>query len=943
MERERELAVLRGALGHARDGHGSLVVIDANQGLGKSALVDAAAGFASELGMEVLRARGRELERHYAFGGAMQLFAQRLADARPAERARLLSGAAELAEPVLEAGGASPDSTGEDEGQAYSILHGLHWLCQNLAEGTGAAVIVDDAAMIDEPTQRFLHYLVERIVELPVALIITRHPVEPTPGPPPLAAFDVMPATRTIRPEPLSPDGVARVVRAALPTAGDDLVWACMTATGGIPFLVHELISAIESDPDPVTPERVPLYGPATVARSVITRLSRLTFGAAALARAVAVLGDGIHLRHAAELAGIEPAMAPRVADSLAAVGILRVEQTLAFVHPLVRAAVHNELPTAERAYMHLEAARLLHEAGEAADLVALHLLDAQPSGSAWATECLREAARAAIVRGAPASAMRLLRRALEEPPARHERGSILVELGRAEAAAGDRSAIVHLEQGLVLTGEPAARAHVELSIGRLLAAQGDHPGAVAAFGRGLDVVESADVIPGSDRELVAQLTASMLTASRFVVSDHPLVRARFAAELQDPGRGDTVAERLLLAQAAVERALSGSAASEVAELALRAVSQDGLDEGPTGRAAALSAAQALTWAGDLDAAFALLDAEIALAEECGMVHDYATACHHRALVHIAAGNVADAVVDAQVALDGRRFGWRLAFPRTCAALAVMLVERGELPAAHEALALAGARADWLDHASWTDLVAARARVALADGRPADALNDYLECGLRQDEFGAPNPAVMAWRSGAATAALRLSDRETATHLAGEELDLACAFGAAPATGVALRTSGEVAGGSAGVALLEASVEILDGSGAELELAYSQVALGGMLRRANRRAAAREPLRIGLDLARRCGSAALALRARDELVAAGGRPRREALSGIEALTPSERRTAELGADGLTNREIAETLFVTVKTVEWHLRNAYAKLEITSRSELSEAMRAGVAA
>ena len=130
---------------------------------------------------------------------------------------------------------------------------------------------------------------------------------------------------------------------------------------------------------------------------------------------------------------------------------------------------------------------------------------------------------------------------------------------------------------------------------------------------------------------------------------------------------------------------------------------------------------------------------------------------------------------------------------------------------------------------------------------------------------------------------------------------------------------------------------LLEGSHAALERASALVELGAALRRARRRAAAREYLQSGADLARRCGAETLVARAREELVASGSRPRRVELTGVEALTPRERQVAELAADGLSNREIAEKLFVTLKTVEWHLRNAFEKLEVASRAELRDAL------
>jgi ATP/maltotriose-dependent transcriptional regulator MalT len=145
-------------------------------------------------------------------------------------------------------------------------------------------------------------------------------------------------------------------------------------------------------------------------------------------------------------------------------------------------------------------------------------------------------------------------------------------------------------------------------------------------------------------------------------------------------------------------------------------------------------------------------------------------------------------------------------------------------------------------------------------------------------------------------------------------------------------------GGEQGLNDLREAADLAAKAGARLEHARALVELGAALRRANQRTAAREPLRTGLDLAHRSGATRLAQRARDELLAAGARPRREALTGLEALTTSERRVAELAATGRSNPEIAQALFVTLNTVEGHLRHAYQKLSISSRDQLPDALR-----
>ena len=185
-------------------------------------------------------------------------------------------------------------------------------------------------------------------------------------------------------------------------------------------------------------------------------------------------------------------------------------------------------------------------------------------------------------------------------------------------------------------------------------------------------------------------------------------------------------------------------------------------------------------------------------------------------------------------------------------------------------------------------------------------------------------------------AAAPVGGREEALALVEEEVGLAHEFEVPRELGMALRVNGLVRGGDEGMARLEEAAGVLMRSQAPLERARALTDLGSALRRRGRRADAREPLREGLAIALRSGAAAVAQRAHSELIASGARPRRLALSGPDALTASERRVAELAARGLTNRQIAESLFITEKTVEGHLSHAYRKLDIGSRTQLSDA-------
>ena len=173
--------------------------------------------------------------------------------------------------------------------------------------------------------------------------------------------------------------------------------------------------------------------------------------------------------------------------------------------------------------------------------------------------------------------------------------------------------------------------------------------------------------------------------------------------------------------------------------------------------------------------------------------------------------------------------------------------------------------------------------------------------------------------------------------MAREELELSRRWGAPRAIGISLCALGLVEGGAAGERSLRDAVEVLAESPARLEHARALIDLGAALRRANSRSEARNYLREGVEFAHRCGASALAERGNDELAATGAHPRRVMLSGLESLTASERRVAQMAAEEVSNKEIAQALFVTVKTVEVHLSSVYRKLAINSRRQLAAAL------
>jgi ATP/maltotriose-dependent transcriptional regulator MalT len=302
----------------------------------------------------------------------------------------------------------------------------------------------------------------------------------------------------------------------------------------------------------------------------------------------------------------------------------------------------------------------------------------------------------------------------------------------------------------------------------------------------------------------------------------------------------------------------------------------------------------------------------------------------------LARGQVIDAIAELEIALEAREAGWGRANEVATAFLARALIEHGRLEEAAGALAAFERRLSF-EHAL---LLEARAGVRLAQGDAPGALADARGAGSDLEELRIRNP-FFSWRSTAARAALALGDRTAAEELIEQELELSRRLGAPAGIARGLRIKGLIEGGAAGLDLLEQAALAIPAEPPRLERIRALADFGAALRRANRRSAAREPLDEAHRLARGGGAAVLAERARVELAALGARPRKEP-AARDRLTAGEHRVVEMARRGMTNKQIAQTLFITVKAVEWHLHNAYRKLDITSRRQLEQALGAGAA-
>ena len=413
------------------------MLVEAAPGLGKSALLAHTAHLAREAGLDVIRARGHELEREFGWGVARSLLERPVAALTAPDREDLLTGPAAPARAVVDPEHAAP---GAADATGFAVLHALHWVVLRVAERAPTVVLVDDAHWADEPSLRLLTYLVGRISDEPIAIVIAVRAGEQGPGGL-LAPLAADPALRILSPSPLGPSAVGTLVRRDGRDADDAFCLRCFELTGGNPLQIRELLAALADQggrSDAGALAAATATAARSLGRSVLGRLGTLTSDAQSLAFAVAVLED-TPLSLAAALSAVAIDSADRARDELVGADLLRDDDPIGFTHPLLRAAVHAGLPPGERGRMHRRAALLLSEAGGQEERVSAHLLQSPTGADPTVVELLRAAARSASGRGAPASAADYLDRALREPPASDARTQVLAELGRAEAAAGGR------------------------------------------------------------------------------------------------------------------------------------------------------------------------------------------------------------------------------------------------------------------------------------------------------------------------------------------------------------------------------------------------------------------------------------------------------------------------------------------------------------------------
>ena len=938
IEREAELQRIDALLADARARQGHAAVIEAPSGMGRSTLLAETRERATSLGMTVLEATGSELEVGYPFGTMLRLIDGWRMHASPEDRDTLFTGQARLAAPLLD-----DDAGTGTVSTEFSIIHGLYWCLVNLSDMNPTVILIDDAHWADDESLRCLNYLVIRLADLPVVIVIAVRTGDTRADSSLVQHLIASTDFDPIRPGPLTLPAVATLLNTLSPAleCTPDVLHRCREVTGGSPFLLHELAATIRTE-GPAwldsEPEHLESFAPDTVRRQVLHRLSQLGSAAVELARAFAILGTAARLDLAAQLAGLDEATAAAELDRLVAAQVLLDDPHPRYRYPMVRTAVREDLLPGQLAALHAASATLLHAAGESSEVVAHHLMLGLTVTDDWAIDTLSHAARAAGRKASPDAAIRYIRHAVRLCPPGPRQVDLLTELGLLEATTGAiHAAAERLERALSMMDDPAQQARSLYSLGVTLCRAG-------RFAEGCAALEQCTQIATDHHpQLAMQSEALWAFISYYLYDADPRAMARLErlASTLAGHAAATTPERMVLGLRALRLSLTPGRTAEAAEMAQLTVEHGTESRSAASPVVANIAILALTVTEHFTQALAVADELHSTARAQASLPAIAEAGFIRSMAQFGAGEVTEAWISAQSALETVD-GWHGLKPMATGILGLCLVERDQLAEAAALLTDAGAILSAIPRdnpapGAWIHM--AQGQLHLAQANPQDALTEFLAVGRVLAVCEATSPGVLRWSSAAGLAAHALGDLPMARRLVADELEAARSFGLRRAEANALRVSAVLEPDlQTRDALVQQALQLLEPYVPNLDLALTLIEQGRGLIDRGQLVEARAPLSLALSVSRRVGALTTSRVAREQLLAIGAKPRRTHTEGVRSMTPTELRVAEMAANGLTNREIAESLFLAKTTVSWHLRNVFRKLEIESRTDLKAALR-----
>ncbi|MFK4543735.1 DNA-binding CsgD family transcriptional regulator [Streptomyces tendae] len=628
-----------------------------------------------------------------------------------------------------------------------------------------------------------------------------------------------------------------------------------------------------------------------------------------------------------AEAAGADPARIEGWLAAMTRLGLLRPDAggRPRYAHPLLRDAVLTGWPRPRREAVHRAAAEAMLRRGDRVEAVARHLLRTPAVGRSWALRVLRDAVTVAVHDARAADAVRYLRRALDEPLTDDLRQRLLTELGSLEYASADTpAAIARLAEAQHLPADPRNRVRTAVALGTALAGRGEIRTAMEVLRRTEGRLSEH---PGLARTVQ---TATALLSDADLATRQEVYRWLCETGRVSPELVGTAGQALLVRYAATAALISADEAMARVRDLLAQPTDPLAEPFLLGTAAAVA-----QWADELDEAERLVERGLA-GQHPALLHPM-----QHALLNTRADIVASRGDHARLLALAADTGPGTGPTNRDAHALMALVHTGRTDEAlrhADRFDLREAPENW----ELNRYLYARGVLRAATGDLAGALHDFLECGRRQAAREVISPVVTPWRTAVAECRLALGGGPEALALATEELRLARVWGTPRTVGRALSVLGTATGGRRGLELAEEAVRTLRDAPADtdMELIPALLAQGRQLLDAGERGRARARLREAAELAERKGALRWLTLAGQALREGGARGPVASRTGADALTGSERRIAELAADGRTNTEIADLLHLARRTVETHLTSTYRKLRIRRRTELPGALTRG---
>ncbi|MFK0244242.1 AAA family ATPase [Amycolatopsis azurea] len=892
--RDSELDTITGLFRGALRGRATSAVVVGEFGMGKTSVLGAAGELAEAAGFTVAIAAASRLETQLSGGVGRQL----------------IEGLTH----------APADHGPRNEREQTAALDAFFHAVRHAAEQGPVFLGIDNIHLADPWSMRCLAYIRHRVVQLPVMIVLTSLIGHLQAGE--VALLEMSGCTpATIRLRGLGTRHVAEFLRVSTGRFAEE----CREVTGGNPYLLGALRRRLVPGMD------LDAAGSAMVGEVLRVRMHEYT-AAPKMLEAVAILGEDASFDLLAQLAGVDESTALAAIDTMVRGHLLTNSHRPALTYRFVRNSVLADMPLTTRAVTQSRAARLLHDAGAPPERVGAHLLEATAIRIPWAVDILRMAARHSVVEGDPELSVRFLSRALEERLSERKRMAILLQLAHAEfhcdpdsAPARVREAVDHIDDR-----ETAAFAATAMILS--LCCGPDARLAINSAGQ-----FAARLDAGGPDAVWPLLCMTYLAEAGSRLGPPPDFRD---FEQQWAPLNDPAAQQSRSGLLALDTVRSGKSSANAVRHFGDALSgeQPELFEQPyffTLATAVLADEAALT-----DKLCQVLDTE-------RLPWDFhvpkgALATLARGIALQAGGDLVRASVHYESLVrqfDERGATGRCPIAVLCVArLIEVSVDLGRHDVANALLE----RIDFVaTQALFTHnyLLYARGRLRAASGEPELGYEDLRGRGRRLEHHGMRFPGFAPWRAHAARTALVLGRTDAAAKLAEEDLAAAERWGTPRILGGALTTAGLVRDDGVGEEaerLLTKAVDVLGGSTAKLALAEALTELGSLQARHGQGEKAIVTLRRATQSSRHCGARPLARRAAEAL-----RDARTSLTTAKdnehGLTKQEYRVAVMASQGLTNREIAEALHLTRRTVELHLSGAYRKLEITGRTELGSAL------